>query len=203
MTNTRSKGEKNMGKYVAENLEALEYQYKICLLAYQDGIVDQKTAFDALKRYCRALRKNDITCYDDYKIIYDNKMLKEFKFYVKKHRKLWSNVVKYMCKTKYDKYCLYIPDIKKIVLGEQKSYQNCFLCSYALKQVGNPRELICKKCPFKLNGNSCLDGLYDDLCLSWNSIDEEVDLKSREKAIKIAEQIRDIPCENYWWRKNK
>ena len=192
-----------MGKYVVENLEALEYQYKTCLLAYQDGIVDQKTAFDALKRYCRALRRNDITCYDDYKIIYDNKMLKEFKFYVKKHRKLWSNVVKYMCKTKYDKYCCYIPDIKKIVLGEQKSFQNCFLCSYALKQVGNPRELICKKCPFKLNGNSCLDGLYDDLCLSWNSIYEEVDLKRREKAIKIAEQIRDIPCENYWWRKNK
>ena len=192
-----------MGKYVVENLEALEYQYKICLLAYQDGIVDQKTAFDALKRYCRALRRNDITCYDDYKIIYDNNMLKEFKFYVKKHRKLWSNIVKYMCKTKYDKYCFYISDIKKIVLGEQKAVKNCFLCSYALKYVGNPWELICKKCPFKLNGNSCLDGLYDDLCLSWNSIGKEVDLESREKAIKISEQIRDIPCENYWWRKNK
>nr|DAV52899.1 MAG TPA: hypothetical protein [Caudoviricetes sp.] len=57
-----------MGKYVVENLESLEYQYKTCLLAYQDGIVDQKTAIDALKRYCRESRKQNIPNFDDYKI---------------------------------------------------------------------------------------------------------------------------------------
>lgn len=194
-----------MGKYVVETLESLEYQYKTCLLAYQDGIVDQKTALDTLKRYCRALRQNDILCYDDYKIIYDNRMLKDFNFYVKKHRNFWSHIVEYMRKRKYDKYCFNILTIKEIFIPNRHILNKCYLCEYAFKYATDT-ELTCDKCPYKVRELSCLDGLYDNLCKFWDMatlVDKEVDLESREKAIKIAEQIRDLPCKNYWWRKNK
>lgn len=57
-----------MGKFIQEDLDSLYYQYRTSLLAYNSGLCTKNIPIDALKRYCRACRKNGVWNYDDYKL---------------------------------------------------------------------------------------------------------------------------------------
>lgn len=124
---------------------------------------------------------------------------------IKNHRLMWDKVISIMENAHITK--LNITSIKHLVIKSYPEFihlhNDCFLCDYAFNKfiecISEPYINLyglCKYCPAKIHNTDicdCLDRSYRNLKETWSLFFNTRLLIYKNKAIEIAQQIRDIP----------